>query len=54
MNTFFKYVAAELGLECPAEEYSNICAGIDFSALYIVGPVLNVSMSTYQFLMLGL
>jgi hypothetical protein len=54
MNTFFKYVAVDLGLESPGEEYPNICTGTDLYALYIAGPVLNVSMSTYQFLVLGL
>jgi uridine phosphorylase len=54
MNTFFKYVAIELGLESPGEEYPNIWAGTDLYALYIVGPVLNVSMSPYKFLVLGL
>jgi uridine phosphorylase len=47
-------VAVELGLESPGEVYPNICAGTDLYALYIVGPVLNVSMGIYQFLVLGL
>jgi uridine phosphorylase len=54
MNTFFKYVAVELGLESPGEVYPNICAGTDLYALYIVGSVLNMRMSTYQVLVLGL
>ncbi|XP_029423728.1 uridine phosphorylase 1 isoform X2 [Nannospalax galili] len=43
MNTFIRYVAAELGLAHPGEEYPNICAGTDRYAMYKVGPVLSVS-----------
>lgn len=43
MNTFIKYVAAELGLDHPGKEYPNICAGTDRYAMYKAGPVLSVS-----------
>nr|XP_004652987.1 uridine phosphorylase 1 [Jaculus jaculus]XP_044991892.1 uridine phosphorylase 1 [Jaculus jaculus]XP_044991893.1 uridine phosphorylase 1 [Jaculus jaculus]XP_044991894.1 uridine phosphorylase 1 [Jaculus jaculus]XP_044991895.1 uridine phosphorylase 1 [Jaculus jaculus] len=43
MNTFIRYVASELGLGRPGEEYPNICAGTDRYAMYKVGPVLSVS-----------
>lgn len=46
MSTFIKYVAAELGLDHPGKEYPNICAGTDRYAMYKVGPVLSVSVST--------
>jgi hypothetical protein len=46
MNTFIKYVAAELGLDHPGKEYPNICAGTDRYAMYKAGPVLSVSVST--------
>lgn len=43
MNTFIRYVAAELGLDHPGEEYPNICAETDRYVMYKVGPVLSVS-----------
>ncbi|XP_053409660.1 uridine phosphorylase 1 isoform X2 [Nycticebus coucang] len=43
MNTFIRYVGAQLGLDRPDAEYPNICAGTDRYAMYKVGPVLSVS-----------
>ncbi|XP_004839923.1 uridine phosphorylase 1 [Heterocephalus glaber] len=43
MLTFIKYVAKELGLSHPGDEYPNICSGTDRYAMYKVGPVLSVS-----------
>nr|XP_003465871.2 uridine phosphorylase 1 isoform X1 [Cavia porcellus] len=43
MLTFIKYVATELGLGRPGDEYPNICSGSDRYAMYKVGPVLSVS-----------
>jgi uridine phosphorylase len=43
MNSFINYVAVELGLGRPGDEYPNICAGTDRYAMYKVGPVLSVS-----------
>ncbi|XP_028986397.1 uridine phosphorylase 1 [Betta splendens] len=43
MKSFIEYMAAELGMEDPAAEYPNICAGTDRYAMYKVGPVLSVS-----------
>ncbi|XP_069870338.1 uridine phosphorylase 1-like [Dipodomys merriami] len=43
MNTFIRYVATQLGLDRPGEEFPNICAGTDRYAMYKVGPVLSVS-----------
>jgi hypothetical protein len=54
MNSFINYVAVELGLGRPGDEYPNICAGTDRYAMYKVGPVLSVSVSTCVFLGLGL
>lgn len=48
MNTFIRYVAIELGLDHPGEEYPNICAGTDRYAMYKVGPVLSVSVSIWR------
>ena len=47
MRSFIEYIAGELGLEDPKSEYPNICAGTDRYAMYKVGPVLSVSVSTY-------
>ena len=47
MKSFIEYIAGELGLEDPKSEYPNICAGTDRYAMYKVGPVLSVSVSTY-------
>lgn len=44
MKSFTEYIAAELGMEDPASEYPNICAGTDRYAMYKVGPVLFVSV----------
>lgn len=54
MSTFIRYVAAELGLDHPGKEYTNICAGTDRYAMYKVGPVLSVSVSTRLSLGFGL
>ncbi|XP_045443129.1 uridine phosphorylase 1 isoform X1 [Pipistrellus kuhlii] len=43
MSAFIQYVAAELGLGRPGEEYPNICAGTDRYAMFKAGPVLSVS-----------
>ncbi|XP_066096342.1 uridine phosphorylase 1 isoform X2 [Saccopteryx bilineata] len=43
MKSFIKYVASELGLDRPGEDYPNICAGTDRYAMFKVGPVLSVS-----------
>ena len=47
MKSFIEYIAGELDLEDPKSEYPNICAGTDRYAMYKVGPVLSVSVSTY-------
>lgn len=39
-------MAKELGLDHPGAEYPNICAGTDRYAMFKVGPVLSVSVST--------
>lgn len=54
MSAFIRYVAAELGLDHPGKEYPNICAGTDRYAMYKVGPVLSVSVSTCLSLGFGL
>lgn len=46
MKSFTEYIAAELGMEDPASDYPNICAGTDRYAMYKVGPVLSVSVRT--------
>lgn len=46
MEAFAKYMAKELGLDHPGAEYPNICAGTDRYAMFKVGPVLSVSVST--------
>ncbi|XP_016044299.1 uridine phosphorylase 1 isoform X1 [Erinaceus europaeus] len=43
MQTFIRYLASELGLDQPGEEYPNICEGTDRYAMFKVGPVLSVS-----------
>ncbi|XP_061676957.1 uridine phosphorylase 1 isoform X2 [Syngnathoides biaculeatus] len=43
MKDFIKYVAAELDMRDPNNDYPNICAGTDRYAMYKVGPVLSVS-----------
>ncbi|KAM5190601.1 uridine phosphorylase 1 isoform 1-T1 [Callospermophilus lateralis] len=43
MKKFIRYIAVELGLDHPGEEYPNICVGTDRFAMYKVGPVLSVS-----------
>ena len=46
MKTFIKYVAMELGFAHPDADYPNICEGTDRYAMFKVGPVLSVSVST--------
>lgn len=46
MKAFIKYVAVELGLDHPGAEYPDICEGTDRYAMFKVGPVLSVSVST--------
>lgn len=46
MKAFIAYIAEELGLGSPGCDYPNICAGTDRYAMYKVGPVLSVSVST--------
>lgn len=46
MKSFIAYIAEELGLASPGGDYPNICAGTDRYAMYKVGPVLSVSVST--------
>lgn len=46
MEAFAKYMAKELGLDHPGAEYPNICRGTDRYAMFKVGPVLSVSVST--------
>lgn len=46
MSAFIKYVASELGLGRPGEDYPNICVGTDRYAMFKAGPVLSVSVST--------
>lgn len=43
MKSFIQYVAVELGLGRPGEDYPNICSGTDRYAMFKVGPVLSVS-----------
>ncbi|KAM5302838.1 uridine phosphorylase 1 [Glossophaga mutica] len=43
MKAFIKYVASELGLHRPGQDYPDICAGTDRYNMYKVGPVLSVS-----------
>lgn len=43
MSSFIRYVAMELGLGRPDEDYPNICTGTDRYAMYKAGPVLSVS-----------
>lgn len=45
MSSFIRYVAVELGLGRPDEDYPNICTGTDRYAMYKAGPVLSVSVS---------
>ncbi|XP_054582542.1 uridine phosphorylase 1 isoform X2 [Eptesicus fuscus] len=44
MSAFIKYVASELGLGRPGEDYPNICAGTDRYAMFKAGPVLSHGM----------
>lgn len=46
MKAFIAYIAEELGLGSPSGDYPNICVGTDRYAMYKVGPVLSVSVST--------
>lgn len=46
MKAFIQYVAVELGLDVPGADYPNICVGTDRYAMFKVGPVLSVSVST--------
>lgn len=46
MKAFIKYVAVELGVAPPGADYPNICEGTDRYAMFKVGPVLSVSVST--------
>lgn len=46
MKAFIRYVASELGLDRAGMDYPNICAGTDRYAMFKVGPVLSVSVST--------
>ena len=46
MEAFAKYMAKELGLDHPGAEYPNIWGGTDRYAMFKVGPVLSVSVST--------
>ena len=46
MKAFIKYVAMELGFAHPGADYPNICEGTDRYAMFKVGPVLSVSVST--------
>lgn len=46
MKAFIKYVAVELGFAPPGADYPNICEGTDRYAMFKVGPVLSVSVST--------
>lgn len=46
MKSFIQYVAVELGLGRPGEDYPNICSGTDRYAMFKVGPVLSVSVSS--------
>ena len=48
MKSFIEYIAAELSMEDPKAEYPNICAGTDRYAMYKIGPVLSVSVSTVR------
>ncbi|XP_048881876.1 uridine phosphorylase 1 [Brienomyrus brachyistius] len=43
MKSFIQFIAGELKLGDPKDEYPNICAGTDRFAMYKVGPVLSVS-----------
>lgn len=46
MKDFIRYMAKELGLDRPGTDYPNICEGTDRYAMFKVGPVLSVSVST--------
>lgn len=46
MKAFIKYVAVELGFAPAGADYPNICEGTDRYAMFKVGPVLSVSVST--------
>uniref|UniRef100_A0AAY4CUX4 Uridine phosphorylase n=4 Tax=Denticeps clupeoides TaxID=299321 RepID=A0AAY4CUX4_9TELE len=43
MKAFVQYIAGELGLADPKEDFPNMCVGTDRYAMYKVGPVLSVS-----------
>lgn len=43
MKAFIQYVASELGLGRPGQDYPNICSGTDRYVMYKAGPVLSVS-----------
>ncbi|XP_053217410.1 uridine phosphorylase 1 isoform X2 [Podarcis raffonei] len=43
MKAFITYIAEELGVGSPGQDYPNICAGTDRYAMYKAGPVLSIS-----------
>ncbi|XP_061443433.1 uridine phosphorylase 1, partial [Rhineura floridana] len=43
MKAFIIYIAEELGIGSPGNDYPNICAGTDRYPMYKAGPVLSVS-----------
>lgn len=45
MKAFITYIAEELGVGSPGQDYPNICAGTDRYAMYKAGPVLSISVS---------
>ncbi|XP_077159131.1 uridine phosphorylase 1-like isoform X2 [Paroedura picta] len=43
MKTFISYIAGQLGIAGPGNEFPNICASTDRYVMYKAGPVLSVS-----------
>ncbi|XP_023680094.1 uridine phosphorylase 1 [Paramormyrops kingsleyae] len=43
MKSFIQFIAGELNLGNPTDEYPNICAGTDRFSMFKVGPVLSIS-----------
>ncbi|XP_004676588.1 PREDICTED: uridine phosphorylase 1 [Condylura cristata] len=43
MQSFIRYLALELGIQHPGDDYPNLCEGTDRYAMFKVGPVLSVS-----------